>query len=217
MRHSGWRGLYAALEGIDGAGTTTHAQIAAKALNAMGVCVKLIRQPGSRLVEPAIRELLRTNVERQEVLALLFAADRVLVETEAYEYLRRGCLVLADRSVVSSLVYQTVHGEPEIEWVYTVNRYALLPDVVIYIDVDPEVAAARIARRRGVREGFERLSMLRLLATNYHRVLRLLKEIGVTIAVVRAVRNGREEPIEIVARRVIAHLLAAWKAKTRHV
>jgi dTMP kinase len=205
-------GLYVALEGIDGAGTTTHARIAVRVLRRLGICAVESRQPGSKLLASVIKQLLRQGGP-QHVLALSFAADRLMVEMQILDSLKRGCVVVSDRSVVSSLAYQPAGDEVDIEWVVAVNRYALLPDLVVYLDVDPVVAARRIARRVA-RDMFETITWLRALRRSYDRVLPLLEEAGVAVARIDAGADGSEPPVEAVSRRVLSAILAAYYTRT---
>ena len=75
----------------------------------------------------------------------LFAADRVDHSRSWIEpLLVEGGLVISDRNIHSSLVYQGVVGELGLETVAQMNSAALIPDLVIWIDCDPERAMRRI-------------------------------------------------------------------------
>ena len=75
----------------------------------------------------------------------LFAADRVDHSRSWIEpLLQEGGLVISDRNIHSSLVYQGVVGKLGLERVAQMNSAALIPDLVIWIDCDPEQAMRRI-------------------------------------------------------------------------
>jgi dTMP kinase len=85
-------------------------------------------------------------------MALLFAADRMdHVESEIEPFVAGGGVVVSDRYDASSLAYQSVSsgaaaGEA-VEWIRLLNRHVRRPDLTIVLDVAPEVAAERRARR----------------------------------------------------------------------
>ncbi|CAI8234184.1 MAG: Thymidylate kinase [Methanobacteriota archaeon] len=89
----------------------------------------------------AVREGDHTPMEE----AGLFAADRVDHSRSWIEpLLNEGGLVISDRNIHSSLVYQGVVGKLGLETVAQMNSAALIPDLVIWIDCDPEQAMRRI-------------------------------------------------------------------------
>ena len=102
-------GTLITLEGIDGAGKTTLAKGLLDALRARGVAAQLLREPGGGPAAEAIRSLVKDSAleigARAE--ALLYAAARAqLVQERLIPLLDDGALVLLDRFVDSSLVYQ---------------------------------------------------------------------------------------------------------------
>jgi dTMP kinase len=142
-------------------------------------------------------------------MALLFAGDRL--DHNAHEiapYLRDGHVVLCDRYDLSSIAYQTATARlddaslPEFEdWIRSLNRYALRPDAVVVIDVDPDVAEERRKERRGALELYEESQLQRKLAELYRdaerlcpgdRILRIDGNVGadaVTAAVCKALES----------------------------
>lgn len=152
-------GKFIALEGGEGAGKSTQAALLAEALRARGLEVVLTREPGGTPGAEAIRALLlNTDGEgwgpRAE--ALLFAAARAdHVERLIRPALADGKWVICDRFVDSSRAYQGGGGglsDADILALHGVGSGeggsgGLLPDVTLLIEVSPEVAAARLARR----------------------------------------------------------------------
>jgi dTMP kinase len=75
----------------------------------------------------------------------LFAADRLdHSHTFIRPHLENGAVVVSDRNIHSSLIYQGVVGELGLEQVASMNSAAMIPDLVFWIDCDPEKAMKRI-------------------------------------------------------------------------
>ncbi|RMH44594.1 MAG: dTMP kinase [Deltaproteobacteria bacterium] len=186
-----------ALEGIDGAGTTTQARRLAGALATDGWPVHLTRQPSDGPIGRLLRDLLagaHAPVDRV-TMALLFAADRAdHLHREVTPALARGAVVISDRWYHSSLAYQG--GADARDWVRTINRHARAPDLTIFLEVRPEVAAARRAAAGRAEELYDRLDTQRQIAANYRDVLAELD--GERIEIV----DG-EQPPDAVAARVV--------------
>jgi dTMP kinase len=150
------------LEGVDGAGTTTHTRELARGLKARGIPVHATAEPSSGPVGSLLRQALMGRMvvssggnvrpPAWNTMALLFAADRLdHVETELLPNLRDGITVLCDRYYHSSVAYQSITGGgvEAIGWIRDINRYARRPDLTLVLDVPAEVAAHRRAGRRG--------------------------------------------------------------------
>jgi len=141
-----------ALEGIDGAGNTTQAELLAKWLKRRGMEVLLTKEPTKGAVGRLIRARLKRGIKDPLVDALLFAADRAEhVAKVIAPGMRQGLIVVTDRYVESSVAYQGAEGADP-SWVEAVNSFAPRPDLTIILDVPPSQA---LARKPGPREGFE--------------------------------------------------------------
>ena len=150
------------IEGIDGAGKTTLAAALADELQARGIDVELLREPGGVHAAERIRKLV-TDPElrigaRAEVL--LYAAARAQLVDEALRpLLRDGTWVLLDRFVDSSLAYQGGGRELGIEAVRDVNEFAirgLRPDRTLLLTLDPELGRSRSSERGAPPDRLER-------------------------------------------------------------
>lgn len=125
------------------------------------------------LAMEAVQKGNRTPLEE----AGLFAADRVdHSHTWIKPRLLKGDLVISDRNVHSSLVYQGIIGNLGVDSVAEMNRGALIPDLVVWVDCDPEVALKRIATgtlRATSKEGeyFETSEIQIRLRAGYYSVL----------------------------------------------
>jgi len=141
--------FFIVVEGIDGSGKGTQAQYlydfikrTYPHLNPIRTCEPTRSESGKLL-----REFLKKDILEPEALALLFAADRLhhVCET-VLPNLKRGRCVISERYVYSSLVYQSVSGV-DLTWLTEINRYAVIPDLVVYLSVPPEEAQKRVILR----------------------------------------------------------------------
>lgn len=145
------KGKFITLEGPDGSGKTTVSKIVFDQLVAEGYKVLLTREPGGIDISEQIRGIIldTKNVTMDaRTEALLYAAARRqhLVE-KVQPALDEGYIVICDRFVDSSLVYQGVGRKIGIDEVYQINLFAIgniKPDATIFFDVPYEVGLARI-------------------------------------------------------------------------
>ena len=150
------RGVFIVIEGLDGSGKTTQAKLLAEKLSRSHRAV-YTAEPSRGKIGAFIRDRCLYGEKRLApmVEALLFAADRVEhVENEVKPALAEGKLVISDRCVYSSLAYQGAGGL-SLDWIESVNKYALKPDFAVFIDVSPEIVLQRLNRRKSVMETLE--------------------------------------------------------------
>jgi dTMP kinase len=149
------RGLFITFEGGEGAGKSTQIKRLAEVLKARGHAVLLTREPGGSPGAEAVRHVLLSGAAEAygpETEALLFAAARSdHVEQVIRPAVESGSIVLCDRFMDSSRVYQGVTGELDGEFMrqleeVTVN--GMVPDLTLILDIDPELGLARAASRR---------------------------------------------------------------------
>jgi dTMP kinase len=142
-----WR--YLAVEGVDGAGKTTVAAAVATALEARGIEVLLVREPGGTPTGEAIRQILLHSDDSVSLWteAMLFAAARAQLAAEVVgPALEAGTRVVSDRTVYSSLAYQGGARGLGIGPVRRVNEAGLQgvwPDRVLLLQVDPSAGLER--------------------------------------------------------------------------
>ncbi len=145
------KGYFITFEGTDGSGKTSVIKQVEQHLKNQGYQVLVTREPGGIRISEKIRDILlgREYPEMDSrTEALLFAASRRqhLVE-KILPALANNTVVLCDRYVDSSLVYQGIARDLGIDEVYEINKFAIenhLPDLTIFVDVVPEVALARV-------------------------------------------------------------------------
>jgi dTMP kinase len=153
--------VFVTFEGLDGAGTTTQAELLRQHLEAAGRDVVLTREPGGTELGERVRELVLDGPEISPwAEAALFAAARAeLVERVIAPALESHKVVVCDRYVDSSLAYQGIARGLGVEEVLQLNEHAtggLFPDRTFLVLVDPAMAAARArASDRIEREGTE--------------------------------------------------------------
>lgn len=145
------KGLFITFEGGEGSGKTTVAKMIVEAFREKGISVMLTREPGGVVIAEEIRDIIvdrkNTNMD-PKTEALLYAASRRqhLVEKVA-PALREGKIVISDRFIDSSLVYQGIARGIGIEKVYQMNLFAteeLMPELTIFFDVSPSIGLSRI-------------------------------------------------------------------------
>ncbi|MBX6315282.1 MAG: dTMP kinase, partial [Isosphaeraceae bacterium] len=154
-------------------GKTTQAARLAPWLRRRGLAVEMCREPGGTPLGERLRALLldrsALSIGLRAEMLLYMASRAQLVEDVIRPALDAGRVVVSDRYLLSSVVYQGYAGGLPVEEVWQVGAAAtggLLPDLTLLLDVPPEVARARIgaardriedrpeAFQRLVREGF---------------------------------------------------------------
>jgi dTMP kinase len=147
-------GRFVVLEGGDATGKTTQAGRLTARLREHGREVLHTFEPGGTALGSSLRGLLLegTATVEPEAEALLMAADRAQhVHEVVRPALARGEWVVSDRFVPSSLAYQGVGrglGVPAIELVNGIATGGLEPDLVMVLDLPPQVATERFGAAR---------------------------------------------------------------------
>jgi dTMP kinase len=157
------RGRFITLEGIDGAGKSTHAKWLAEALAARGRRVLATREPGGTPAGEALRALLLREPMTHETEALLmFAARREHVVRVIEPALARGEDVLCDRFTDATYAYQSAGHGVSSDLVASLERLLLAgckPDLTLLFDVPSATSRARLDRMEAsgtVLDKFER-------------------------------------------------------------
>ncbi|MDO8210870.1 dTMP kinase [Conexibacter sp. CPCC 206217] len=170
-------GRFIVIEGLDGAGTTTQAELLAAALRERrAVAVELTREPTNGPLGAVLRQAIEGRLRLDPVaLALAFAADRAdhlfNPVNGVAAALATGGWVVSDRYVLSSLAYNGGDGEISREWVAQLNRHALAPDLTIFLDVDPETCLQRIGARSSADELFHSRAQLAAVDRGYRETI----------------------------------------------
>ena len=149
-------GLLITLEGPDGSGKSLQADLLEKRLQAEGYSVVRSREPGGTPIGEAIRDVI-LNPDFQEMdsmtEALLYAASRAQhVAQKIRPALAEGRIVLLDRFLDSSFIYQGIGRALGIETVEAVNRFAtggLWPDITFMVYINFEEGLRRKKAQKG--------------------------------------------------------------------
>lgn len=149
-------GLLITLEGPDGSGKTMQLDLLEEALRKLGYSVVRSREPGGTPIGEAIRGII-LNPEFTEMdsmtEALLYAASRAQhVAEKIRPAMEQGAIVLLDRFLDSSLVYQGIGRGMTIETIEAINRFAtggLQPDATFMVYIGYEEGLRRKVRQNG--------------------------------------------------------------------
>ena len=151
------RGLFISFEGIDGAGKSTHIADVAERFRAAGHQVVVTREPGGTPLSEQLRELvLHTPMDALTEALLMFAARREHLVQVIEPALSRGDVVLCDRFTDATFAYQG--GGRGFDWAVLGQLEAMVqrlgagglrqPQLTVWFDLDPMVAAERLASAR---------------------------------------------------------------------
>ncbi|MDR0312115.1 MAG: dTMP kinase [Treponema sp.] len=173
---------FVVFEGGDGSGTTTQLKKLKGYFetNAVGLPPLFdTNEPTDGSIGRLLRQGLRGEIRLQsETIAFLFAADRnehIFGPNGIQEHCNRGELVVCDRYVLSSLVYQGITcGD---EFPARLNRDFPLPELLIFFDLDPEIALERMDNRTQ-KEIFETLDFQIQVRNRYKALLPALSVKG---------------------------------------
>jgi len=148
-------GTLISFEGSEGSGKSTQIARLAAHIQQTGREVVTTREPGGTEIGEQIRNIIVHNSKGEEMCAetelLLFTAARAqLVREVIAPALTRGCIVLSDRFLDSSTVYQGIARNLAADPVSQINRFAVgnvMPDITVVIDVPTSVSLARLKQR----------------------------------------------------------------------
>jgi dTMP kinase len=151
------RGLFISFEGIDGAGKSTHIDRVAQLFRQAGRAVVLTREPGGTPLSEKLRELvLHEPMDALTEALLMFAARREHLVQVIEPALARGDVVLCDRFSDATFAYQG--GGRGFEWQVLAQLERMVqalpdgrlrqPELTIWFDLDPQIAAQRLASAR---------------------------------------------------------------------
>ncbi|MBB5701852.1 dTMP kinase [Ochrobactrum daejeonense] len=149
-------GLFITFEGGEGAGKSTQIALLAKHLREDGFDPLITREPGGSPGAEAVRHVILSGSAEEygpAMEALLFAAARAdHVDELIRPALKEGRMVLCDRFIDSSRVYQGVTGNLDSTYMAAVERIAIdgaMPDMTIILDIPAEKGLLRAGKRRG--------------------------------------------------------------------
>ena len=146
------RGKFITLEGMDGAGKSTHIPNIIAVLKARGVEVVATREPGGTRLGEQLRALLLHDAMHPETETLLmFAARREHIATVIEPALKRGAYVLSDRFTDATYAYQCGAKGVAAAKIKHLEKWvqgSLQPDLTLLFDVPVEISMKRLADAR---------------------------------------------------------------------
>lgn len=148
------RGRFITFEGIDGAGKSTQIDVIEATLKARGLEVIRTREPGGTPLGEVIRkELLSVSMDPATETLLFFASRAEHIAQVIRPALERGAWVLSDRFTDATYAYQVGGRGFPAEKVEELERWThgdLQPDRTVLFDIEPSVAAKRVAQARNL-------------------------------------------------------------------
>ncbi|MDR1423461.1 MAG: dTMP kinase [Azoarcus sp.] len=171
MKNHPYPGIFVVFDGIDGSGKSTQVQRFAAAFAALGERLVVSKEPtdgpwGAKLRRSALSGRLPFEAE----LAAFIEDRREHLATKVMPALKEGALVVLDRYYYSTIAYQGLRTDDIAAFEPRIRAGLVEPDVAYFIEVPPAAAAARIQRRDGGANHFERPDDLVRLAQAFKRM-----------------------------------------------
>ena len=147
MGKNDWPGFFLVLDGIDGCGKSTQTKKLSEYFITNDIQTLLTAEPSNYDLGKILRKYLHNPKVPASVDALLFAADRIEhCNKEILPLLKKGFIIISDRYRDSSYIYQSIEGRNEgvsMDWIKNINKFSLIPDLTIIIDIDPKIGLKR--------------------------------------------------------------------------
>ena len=213
-------GFFITIDGGDGAGKSLQAAKLRDSLEAEGYSVFLCRDPGTTRLGEAVREILLNREEipiaPQSEMLLFMAARAEMISENILPALEEGKVVIADRFLLSTLVYQGIAGGLALEEIMRVGEVAVqgrFPDLTILLDISAEAARLRLARPldRIEKKGLE---FHKKVESGYREALRFLAAAG-RGGTVMIDAGGSPDEIAALIRREVKARLPVLKSESR--
>ncbi len=196
-------GTFISIEGLDGCGKTSVINLVSQQLKHDGVDLVCTKEPGGSTIANRVRDILvdkETKNMDYITETLLYAACR---SQHLHDFiipnLNEGKVVITDRYVDSSYVYQGIARNLGLDQVMAINSLVVkdhMPDLTIYIDIAPEKCLARLrkARKAGVKVDLESLDFYNRVREGYLIINQLFKD--------RVVKINGDQPLEKLAKEI---------------
>jgi len=173
-----YSGKFIVFEGIDGAGTTTQANLLFEYLKGQGKKVHLTGEPTRSLIGGLIEGQISGDWQSSpECLQLLFTADRAHhLEKEIIPLLKKGITVICTRYIFSTLAYGNSEIRDE-KWLMEINKKFIWSNITFLLKVSPKICIQRIKKERFHKELFEKEDKLKKVFKNYLKLAKKFKNI----------------------------------------
>ena len=201
------RGFFLSMEGPDGCGKTTQANLLEQSLRQLGFDLVRTREPGGCPISEKIRQII-LDTENAEMCgtceALLYAASRAQhVHQVIRPAVEAGKVVLSDRFVDSSVAYQGGGRAMGVDMIRQINEPAvdgMLPDATVYLAIDHTTAMNR-------RLSASRPDRLELESSAFHGRVQAAYEELINRDRQRFIVVSGDQPVEEIARQVLQQVL----------
>lgn len=196
-------GTFITFEGLDGSGKTSVINLVAEQLKHDGVDIVTTKEPGGSTIANKVGDILLDKKNRDMdyiTETLLYAACR---SQHLHDFiipnLNEGKVVLCDRFVDSSYVYQGIAKNLGLDQVMAINSLVVkdhMPDLTIYIDIAPEKCLARLKKQKksGQKVDLESLDFYNRVRDGYLIINKLFKD--------RIVKINGDQPLEKLAKEI---------------
>ena len=156
------KGRFIVIEGPDASGRSTQIELLSSKLEADGHAVLNAGLRRSELIGQGILEAKRNFVLGRRTISLFYAADFAdQLENKIIPGLRAGHIVLSDRYIYTLMAREAVRGISS-SWSRNLYGFALRPDIVFYLDVDPNELVHRVFKKNSYLDYYESGTDLRL-------------------------------------------------------
>lgn len=177
-------GIFISMEGPDGAGKTTQIELLKTYLEKKGYEILITREPGGTKISEAIRRILldKSNLEMDYMTeALLYASARAQLVAEVIKPgVAAGKVVISDRFIDSSAVYQGMARGLGVENAYKINEFAIqgmMPRLTIHLDLPASVGIMRKKNQAELdRMELEKAEFHEKVAEGYRQLARMFPE-----------------------------------------
>jgi len=172
-------GKFIVIEGLDGSGKTIQSRMLFDYLIQSNYPVNLSYEPTHGPIGSILRQaLIGRIIVDPKTIAALFAADRldhIYNPTDGIlKHLNKGIIEISDRYYLTSFAYQTL--EVDQSWVWELNSQAIKPDLIIFLDVDPQECFRRISSSLIDDEMYHKIDHFNKARFKYLEVINKLKE-----------------------------------------
>jgi dTMP kinase len=201
------RGKFIVIEGLDGSGLSTQADLLKQWMEKQGRQVYLTKEPTAGPSGALIRLILgrrlmlsSSDKDNDAIIALLFAADRMdHLSSDIIPKLEAGVHVVCDRYYLSTFAYQS--RNMDLPWLRCLHAQCIRPDLTILLDVSPHVCCQRIVEHRWHVEIYEQEPILEGVRQRYHEIAAQLRSEGDDIRIVpgdggRTIEQVRDAIVE---------------------
>lgn len=181
------QGKFIVVEGLEGAGKSSAIATILSHLQAKGIPLETVREPGGTPLAEALRELVKRSWEEHispsTELLLMYASRVQLVENVIMPALKNGKWVIGDRHDLSSRAYQgggRELGDERLQALKSLTLGEFAPDLTLLLDVDAETGLKR-AQERGELDRIEQESLAFFERTRRHYLAIAAREPNIVV------------------------------------